>query len=84
MEEKIREIVEAALDCKTIIRDEDYNCITYENFKQLPMKGDIIEHNSKKYEVIRREFDVDFNSYDYRDKYDCRIIVKCITKDDED
>ena len=84
MEEKIQEIIERALECKVLIEDENREFVSIENFKQLPMNGDIIESNHcKKYEVVRREFDIsDHYSWEHNDYY-CKIVVKCITKEED-
>ena len=84
IEDRLREIVEEAIKFRTEIRDEDYNHVKSDNFKQLPQIGDVIEYDYKRYEVIRREFQANITpSWDYRNK-DCTIFVKCISKDDDD
>lgn len=84
MEEKIKEIVEQALMCKARIQDADYNYVTVASYKQLPVPGDIIEYDFKKYEVVKREFDSNYTrSWDTKD-CNVTIIVKCITPKDED
>lgn len=83
MEEKIKELLESALEVKVQIVDEEFKFVTIEFYKHLPVPGDIINHDFKKYEVIRREFE-ETGSYSYGRDYYCTIVVKCLTSKEED
>ena len=85
MEEQIRNIVQQSLLVRAEMLSEDYDYITIHQFRCLPMVGDIIRYNYNKYEVIRREFELD-NCYRYGDIVEatCRIIVKVLREEEEE